>query len=97
MVHLPPANPDAQRCLPVVGDELVEEGLPHVEIELARAEQFEGRVQWNARGALAQEHAILPVHVGIPVGVPNVRRAVVAQEQEGVGYAAEMDLGVFGA
>ena len=97
MVQLPPANPDAQRRLPVVGHKLVEEGLPHIEIEPARAEQFEGRVQRNARGALAQEHAIQPVHVGIPVGVPNVRRPVVAQEQVGVGDAAEMDLRGFGA
>ena len=97
MVHLTPANPDAQGRLLVVGHKLVEEGLPLVEIELARAEKFEGRVQWNARGALAQEHAILPVHVGIPVGVPNVRRPVVPQEQVGVGDAAEMDLRVFGA
>ena len=99
MVHLPPANPDAQRRLPVIGHKLVEEGHSHIEIEPAEAEQFEGRVQWNARGTLAQEHAIQRVHVGIPVGVPNVRRAVVAQEQVtvGIGDAAEMDLRMFGA
>ena len=105
MVQLPPTNPDAQRPerrLPVVSHKLVEEGLSHIEIEPSRAEQLEGRVQWNARGALAQEHAIqpvtpLPVHVGITVGVPNVRRPVVAQEQVGVGDAAEMDLRVFGS
>ena len=54
-------------------------------------------MQRNARGALALEHAVQPVHVGIPVGVPNVRLPVVAQEQVGVGDAAEMDLRVFGA
>ena len=37
MVHLSPANPDAQRRLPVVSDKLVEEGLPLAEIELAQA------------------------------------------------------------
>ena len=44
---------------------------------------------------LAQQHAILPVNVRIPVGVTNVRRPVTQQEQVGVGYAAEMDLLVF--
>ena len=46
-------------------------------------------------GKLAQQHAILPVNVRIPVGVTNVRRPVTQQEQVGVGYAAEMDLLVF--
>ena len=86
MVHIIQPNPDAQRRLPVTGDELVEEGLPLLKkIEL---------VQWNARHALAQQHAIIP---GIPVGVSNVRPPVIQQEQLGVGDAAKMDLRVISA
>ena len=39
-------------------------------------------MQWNALGALTQQHTIIPINVGIPVGVTNVRSPVVPNVQQ---------------
>ena len=55
-------------------------------LNLRRFLELETRVQWNARRALAQQHAIILLNIGIPVGVNNVCPPVVQHEQVGVGH-----------